>query len=124
MKKISVVIPTFNRGRRISKVIERLLNQSVSQSNYELILVDNNSTDDTCKVIEGFVKRYPKIVRYFLQKKKGAAPTRNLGASQAAADIILFLDDDMIAEKNLISEHINAHNGYKGSVLGFFNKSW
>ena len=120
MKKISVVVPTYNRGDKIADTLERLAKQSIGREKYEVIVADNNSQDDTRKVVERFCKKYPDCFFYVLQKKRGAAANRNMGFSKTRADIVLFLDDDMLANKNLLREHLKAHSVFDGSVLGYF----
>jgi glycosyltransferase involved in cell wall biosynthesis len=124
MKKISVVVPTYNRAKKLPKVLKLLANQTLNHSDYEVIVTDNNSSDNTREVVQKFEKKFPEIFRYVCQKKRGAAANRNLGAKQAKAPLILFLDDDMWAEKNLVEEHFKAHDNFEGSVLGFFETAW
>jgi len=124
MKKISVVVPTFNRAKKLPKVLNLLAKQTLDHKHYEVIVTDNNSTDNTRSVVKKFEKKYPKLFTYVCQKKKGAAANRNLGASYTTAPLILFLDDDMWAEKDLVESHLKAHKNFKGSVLGFFETAW
>ncbi len=124
MKKISVVVPTYNRGKLLSKVLDRLVDQTVNKAKYEVIVVDNNSDDNTKEVVGEYVEKYPDLFKYFLQKKRGASPTRNLGAEKAETDLILFMDDDMLACKELVEQHLTSHANFEGSVLGYFENSW
>lgn len=121
--KISVVIPTYNGSSHIVGVIHTLYKQTIAKSDYEVIVVNNNSTDSTEKVIKELQKIYPEL-KYLVQKRKGVAPTRNKGVKKAKADIILFLDDDMQASENLLKEHIESHKKHFGTVLGFFVTDW
>lgn len=123
-KKISVVLPTFNRARKLPKVLTLLAQQTLDHKDYEVILADNNSSDGTRKVFDKFDKKYPGLFKYVCQPKRGAAANRNMGASLATAPIMLFLDDDMWAEKDLVEMHVKSHNDFDGSILGFFETAW
>lgn len=120
---ISVIIPTHNRAHLISQTLDAILDQNISHDLYEIIVVDNNSVDNTKEVVNQYVQSN-KNLRYIFESKSGASPTRNSGARKANSDILLFLDDDMIAESNLLTEHIKSHENHFGSVLGFFKDEW
>ena len=94
----SVVIPAKNAEKTIERCITCLLNQSYPKKKYEIIIVDNNSTDNTVKKTKNFQ------VEVFLNKKKGAGATRNLGVKKAKGKIIAFIDSDRFAEKNWLEE--------------------
>ncbi|RYZ97885.1 MAG: glycosyltransferase family 2 protein, partial [Sphingobacteriaceae bacterium] len=90
--KISVVIPCYNCADFISKAIESVFKQE--WADYEIILVDNNSTDDTLSIIQDYGIRYPDTITVLSETKKGAPATRNKGLSVATGDWIQFLDSD------------------------------
>ncbi len=94
---ISVIVPTFNGEETIANCLNSLLNQSY-KGEYEVIVVNDGSTDKTSDV----VKKYP--VRLLAQEHRGPAAARNLGARNTSGDILLFTDDDCVAEKNWIEE--------------------
>lgn len=85
---VSVIIPTYNRAGCIGDAIESVLAQTYID--YEIIVVDDGSTDETRKVLE----RYGDRIRYFYQENAGVSAARNLGVRQARADLIAFLDSD------------------------------
>src|SRR6516162_5418252 len=101
VSKLSIVIPTFNRASILACTIDRIEAQTVSAENYEVIVVDNASTDDTRAVLEAKSRKYFNL-KFLLQPKPGAAATRNAGLRQAASDIVLFIDNDIVAEPDLI----------------------
>ena len=94
MLKISVVIPTKNRSALLAEAIERIESQTVSREQYEVIVIDNDSTDDTRGLLEQKAVTYPNL-KFASQEKPGAAATRNAGLRVARADIVLFIDDDV-----------------------------
>ena len=117
--KISVVIPCFNGANTIECTLDSVFSQTLPPDQYEVIVVDNNSSDDTKKVLSRLRRHHPNLVT-LMERKPGVAPTRNKGAAQAKAKIILFLDDDMIASPRLLEEHLTSHGQHDGSVLGYF----
>jgi len=94
----SVVIPAKNSEKTIERCIKCVLNQNYPKNKYELILVDNNSSDRTLSL----VKHLP--VKFLFNEKPGAGATRNLGVKKAKGKIIAFIDSDRFAEKNWLKE--------------------
>lgn len=91
--KISVIIPVYNRCDVIQRAVESLLQQDFDQP-YEIIVVDDGSTDETADVIED---RSP-LVRVIRQENAGAAAARRTGIEQACGEFVAFLDSDDVAE--------------------------
>ena len=90
---ISVIIPTFNRADIVTGSIKSVLNQTYS--NFEIIVVDDGSKDDTESVIKKLITDYGEKLRYFkLDENQGTANARNFGVSKAKYDIIAFNDRD------------------------------
>lgn len=92
---ISVVISTYNRASVLPAAIESILRQNAPEVNYELIVVDNNSTDDTRQVVESFSTRGRRNVRYVFEARQGPSHGRNAGIANARGRIIAFTDDDV-----------------------------
>jgi glucosyl-dolichyl phosphate glucuronosyltransferase len=94
---ISVVIPTYNRAAQLRPVLESLLSQDAGDVRYEVIVVDNNSTDDTRGVVTDMIgQAMPGLLRYVFEPRRGVSYARNTGVEQAhpLSPIIAFLDDD------------------------------
>src|SRR2546421_5753490 len=118
MSKISVVIPTKNRSALLAQAIERVESQTLSKDQYEVIVIDNDSSDDTRSVLQQKYKIYANLQMGF-QGKPGAAATRNAGLRLAKGDLILFIDDDVQAEPGLLEAHLNCHGkNANTSVIG------
>jgi glycosyltransferase involved in cell wall biosynthesis len=89
---VSIIVPTFNGGARIGRCLDALLEQT-SSSNFEIIVINDGSNDDTVHVVGG----YPKV-KLVTQSNAGPAAARNRGAQEARGTIILFTDDDCVPE--------------------------
>lgn len=118
---ISVVIPSYNRGHLIKASLESLIPQSISHNQFEVIVVDDGSTDNTGDVCEDLMSKLPlKYLR--LKENSGISAAKNLGVFAARADIIFFFDDDDIADRNLLEEHLRSHQQYPQeniAILGY-----
>src|SRR5690242_2033878 len=88
MPRFSVVVPTYNRAATLPRAIDSVLAQSVDD--FELIVVDDGSTDDTDAVLEHFGDR----VRVVVQANAGVSAARNAGAAISQAEWLVFLDSD------------------------------
>lgn len=88
MPRVSVIIPTYNRGPLVQRAIESVLNQTFKD--YELIVVDDGSTDDTRERIQ----LYKDAVRYIYQENRGPSAARNTGILNAKGKYIAFCDSD------------------------------
>lgn len=94
---VSIVVCTFNGGGRISDCLDSLIHQDYPKSNYEIIVINDGSTDNTPKILT----QYPvKIVNHF--KNLGICAARDSGLQNASGSIVAYTDDDCIADKNWI----------------------
>jgi glycosyltransferase involved in cell wall biosynthesis len=124
MPKISVVIPTKNRAALLAESIDRVESQTISREHYEVIIIDNDSSDDTRSVLEQRARTYSNL-KFGLQEKPGAAATRNAGLRLAKSDLILFIDDDVQAEAGLVETHLQWHQKNSNtSVIGSVIMPW
>lgn len=105
---LSVVIPTYNRAALLHSALQSLVGQSLSKSLYEVVVVNDGSTDDTEEVCRGFANKIP--LQYFYQENSGISAAKNLGVFASRGTIIFFFDDDDVAHGNLLAEHVRAHN--------------
>lgn len=97
---ISIVIPVYNGAKTIASCLEALFNQTVPRSKYEVIVVDDGSTDETRHIIRAY------DVRLLVQSNKGPAAARNLGVKRAKGEIILFTDADCAPSRDWIERMI------------------
>jgi len=99
MNKVSIIIPVFNYGFVIAETLRNLLEQT--HENWEAIIVDDGSTDNSREIIQDFVTRDARF-RYFYQENQGVSVARNLGIAQAKGDFYQFLDgDDLLSPAKL-----------------------
>ena len=94
MADLSVIIPTANRSGLLAKTLQSLLQCSGCRG-YDVIVVDNGSTDDTAAVVESFRNRFSQL-RYFYDATPGLHTGRHIGMREAQTDILSFLDDDVV----------------------------
>ena len=107
--KVSIVIPAYNEGTNILACVNSLKGQDFPKGDYEIIVVDNNSTDNTLELIKKL------SVIYTVEYKKGPAAAKNAGISMAKGNIIAFIDGDCIATKNWLK---NIVSGFENSAVG------
>lgn len=102
--EISVVICTYNRATYLPAALESLYNQQISKDRYEVIVVNNNSTDSTETVCNHFIASHTDAHFIYLNEPiQGASFARNTGAGIAKSPLLCFMDDDAIAHPNYLS---------------------
>ncbi len=102
---VSIVIPVYNEGKTIQACLKSLLEQSLSD--FEIVVVDDGSRDDSFSVIEKVIQQTKiKPVRLLRQKHLGSGAARNRGAAEAKGEILVFVDADMTFEKTFIVQLI------------------
>lgn len=95
MPDISVVICTYNRRKYIISALESLLAQQLPAEAFEILVIDNASTDDTAELCTKFAAAHPAYrIRYFLETQRGLSFARNRGIREAAGRLITYIDDD------------------------------
>ena len=128
---LSVIICTYNRAHLLYRIFNDLNNQLFSDQqrfSFELILVDNNSIDDTKKVVHDFAIRSNFIVRYVFEPRQGKSFALNTGVAAAAAELLAFTDDDVIIDKKWLSSVYSAfcdyprYNCFGGKILPILEK--
>jgi len=99
LRKLSVVVCTYNRADWLPAALSSLAEQTLDNDHYEVLVVDNNSTDTTKETATEYVNKYPNF-RLLSEKKQGLSHARNLGWQSACGEFVAFMDDDARAEQD------------------------
>lgn len=117
----SVVIPTYNRRETVTRCIEHLAHQDCDAGSLQIIVVDDGSTDDTVRALQALSHEFAELIVQ-TQPNAGPGAARNKGLRLAAADIVLFINDDTLLAPQAISAHLRTHHEHpKSMVLGSFD---
>ncbi|MCK5057791.1 MAG: glycosyltransferase family 2 protein [Candidatus Aminicenantes bacterium] len=108
--KVSIIIPVYNRGFMLQRVIRSLMDQSYP--NIEIIMIDDGSTDDSYAIM----RQYPQI-HAFSQENRGPAAARNTALKHTTGDIVLFMDSDAIAPSDLVEIHVKTLSKHPGAIV-------
>jgi peptidoglycan/xylan/chitin deacetylase (PgdA/CDA1 family) len=112
---ISVVIATLNRVDLLARTLPSVIEQDYPSSSFEIVLVDDGSSDGTANWARSINPRCQLSV--IEQANQGPAAARNVGIAEATGDIILFLDDDIMCDRQLLAEHAAAHTAESGGLV-------
>ena len=125
---LSFIICTYNREQYIYESLSRLA-KNTNQTGWEIVLIDNNSTDSTAIECGRFKKDYPKVnYHYFVEKQQGLSYARNRGITEAKGEWLVFLDDDAMVEKDYIGNLQNhlvdypEASAFGGQITPFFEE--
>jgi len=105
---ISVVICTYNRQAYIVSCLQHLAKQSLPLQQYEVIVVDNCSTDETALLVKHFLHQNSSLpFRYVFEENKGLSYARGRGVAESKSEIILYIDDDAEADEHLLKTFVD-----------------
>ncbi len=103
---ISVIICTYNRQKYIYNVLKSVAENELPRSEYEIVLVNNNSTDNTEQECRRFQDDYPEVnFHYCVETNQGLSYARNCGIRQSAGDLLAYVDDDATVNKEYLSTY-------------------
>jgi glycosyltransferase involved in cell wall biosynthesis len=103
--KISVILCTYNRCRSLTRALESVSTSAMPKSvDWQVLIVDNNSKDETREVAESFCRRDPNHFQYVFESQQGKSFALNRGIRDASGDILAFIDDDIIVEPGWLFE--------------------
>ncbi|PWT99191.1 MAG: hypothetical protein C5B52_11035 [Bacteroidetes bacterium] len=116
--EISVIICSYNRQDYIISAIDSLYHQTIPKNVYEVIVVDNNSKDNTASLCKDYIQAHPDYnIQYLSESRQGASFARNTGAALAKGSVLGFMDDDAIAKPDFLANTLNffkSHNDASG----------
>lgn len=109
MPKVSIIVPVFNTEKYIKNCLDSLVVQTLDD--FEIIIINDNSTDSSEIIIKDYLEKYPNKIKYFFnEKNQGISYCRNYGISLASGDYIMFVDSDDYIDSNLLlnlNEYLN-----------------
>lgn len=120
--RFSVVIPTYNRSEKLEDCLKALFGQDYPKKEYEIIVIDDGSNDDTQQVLKKMQRTSNVSLRFFSQSNQGQGVARNKGIQEAQGEIILLIGDDIVATPQLLKEHDRMHKNHpeeNSACLGF-----
>ncbi|HLW47031.1 MAG TPA: glycosyltransferase [bacterium] len=104
--EISVIIPTYNNGEVLRETIRAARAQTLAAERYEIVVVDDGSTDGTADAVAELARAPGPAIRYVAQANRGRSAARNLGLRSARGRIAVFIDSDLWATPTLLAEHL------------------
>ena len=107
---ISVIIPTYDRAALLERSLESLTEQTLPRDAFEVVVVDDGSSDWTKSVCSKLADRLP--LRYYRIQRSGTSAAKNLGLFASRAPLVLFLDDDDVADQALLEAHVETHHAH------------
>ncbi|MEO5693092.1 MAG: glycosyltransferase family A protein [Usitatibacter sp.] len=119
--KLSVIVPTYNRAATVSKCIAALRAQDAPADDFEIVVSDDGSQDDTRARVQAFLVLGAPQVRYLHQENAGANRARNRAIAIARGEILLIINDDTIPTPGMVRQHLAAHEQFpddRVAVLG------
>ena len=118
-----MIIPTYNRIEKLLKVLGSLETQDLDKTLFEVIVVDDGSTDSTESDLRTFMGKTALSMKYFKQANKKQGAARNLGLRHAKMPLIVFIGDDIVPSRYFLREHLNFHQKSnrdgKNSLIGY-----
>lgn len=103
--KLTVIICTYNREHLLSETIPSVFQQNVSKDSYQVLIVNNNSTDDTANILDDFIKQYKNLI-VINESQQGLSFARNTGYKNSTTEWIIYLDDDAKVPINFIEKSL------------------
>jgi glycosyltransferase involved in cell wall biosynthesis len=102
---ITVVVPTYNRADMLREALQSLVRQKTEGIfSFEIIVVNNASTDHTEVILKGFQEKYPNLLRYVYEARKGVANAMNRGVKEARGEWLAFFDDDELTDEDWLRQ--------------------
>ena len=117
-KKVSIIIPTYNRSNLVKEAIDSVLNQTYQD--FELIVVDDGSTDDT----KAIVSQYGNKLNYYLIEHKGVSAARNYGIEKSSGEYLTFLDSDDLWKKDKLKKQIQFFDKNPEAKICYTDEIW
>lgn len=115
--KISIIIPTRNRAQNLKNLLEKISKQTVSSDQYEVLVIDNGSQDDTFAVCQEYMKFFVNF-RYFYEEAPGLHVGRNKGFQESLTELLVYIDDDIEPPEEWLQNIIKGFEDKKVVLIG------
>lgn len=115
--RATIQLCTFNRASLLERVLDACFEQTIGADQYEVVLVNDGSTDETPEVIEQVRRRASCAFTVITQANSGLARGRNAGIAAARGERIIFIDDDVLVLPNFVDEHLRSHAQHPLAVV-------
>ncbi|MBR6017176.1 MAG: glycosyltransferase family 2 protein [Paludibacteraceae bacterium] len=104
---LTVIICTYNRAKYIGALLESIAANDLDKKAYEVVLVDNNCTDNTREICEAFASAHKDVqFRYAVEPEQGLSAARNKGIREAKGDLIVYVDDDALVDPHYLRDYV------------------
>lgn len=113
--KVSVIVPVYNVEKFIDKCLNSLVNQTLKE--IEIIVVNDGSPDNSQKIIDEYVKKYPDKIKSFIKENGGQGSARNMGMEKAVGEYISFVDSDDWLDLNTLEKMYNLAKKDKSDIV-------
>lgn len=113
MKKFSIIVPVYNTYDYLDKCLNSLVKQKNVKNDYEIIIVNDGTPDNSDEIILKYKEKYPKMINYIKKENGGLSSARNMGEENASGEYLIFVDSDDYLDFNLLSKlenHIKENN--------------
>ncbi len=118
---LSIIIPAYNSEKYIAECLQSVIDQELDNNLYEIIVVNDGSTDDTVDIVNQFVKMHTNVHLYN-KNNSGVSSTRNYGVTRSKGKYLWFIDSDDYIEKNILKEIIDKLDSRKYDVMQICEK--
>jgi len=118
MKRLSIIVPVYNVEKYLGKCLDSLLNQDIPTDEYEIIIINDGSTDGSITIVESYINLYSNI-KLISQENKGTGAARNTGIQEAEGKSLIFVDSDDYLESNVLLPLINKMERENLDILRF-----
>jgi len=118
--KISIIMATCNRAETIPETFHHLAEQELDSGSYELIVIDDGSSDNTRAVIEEWIPRLPFRVRHLHHSNHGPGYSQNRGLEIAGAPLVLLMADDIFMSRQTLKMHVSMHEAHPEQEVAVF----
>ena len=115
---LSIIVPVFNVERYLAKCLDSLLSQDIEQDSYEIILIDDGSTDNCGKMCDEFASKHKSIIAVH-QKNQGLSAARNTGLKMALGRYVMFVDSDDFIQEDVLEALVNEIEEFELDILRF-----